>query len=58
MTREEFEKSETKIHPIDGMNYKPNAQKDCKTCNGMGICDAGYSTGCVLIICPDCWRNK
>ena len=58
MTREEFEASEVKMHPVDGMNYKPAAQPDCKTCRGMGIVDAGELTGCILVICPDCWRKR
>lgn len=56
MTRKEFENSPTKMHPWDGLNYKPEAQKDCKTCKGMGLVDIG-DFACTLIICPDCWSK-
>lgn len=38
----------------DGMPKNPLADKNCKTCKGHGVCDAGFNTGCILINCPDC----
>lgn len=55
MTRKEFEETEIITHPVDGMNYNPNAQPDCKKCNGMGIVDSGDSWGCILELCNFCW---
>lgn len=57
MTREEFEATELTTNRVDMMPQNPNADPACKTCRGFGVCDTGHDTGCILILCPDCWKR-
>lgn len=57
MTRKEFEATKWKMHKFDGLPVNPNADPECKTCDGYGIVDDGF-VGCLLVNCPDCWKPR
>lgn len=56
MTREKFLATPTKLS-WDGLPHNPNADKNCNTCGGHGIVDAGGDYGCMLVDCPTCWTS-
>jgi len=54
--RKEFEKAEWATDDL-GYPVNPKANKTCKTCDGHGVVDVGYSA-CLLENCPDCHTAK
>ena len=46
------------LDATDGLWRDPDADSDCKTCNGTGVVDDGSDYGCILIPCPDCCGDK
>lgn len=56
-TRQAFERTPWVI-ARDGYPANPRAQPDCPTCMGLGVVDTGEQYGCILALCPDCWKKE
>ena len=55
--RKLFEKTAWKIGS-DGLWLNPNADLNCKKCNGFGVLDDGGLAGAIFINCKYCWKNE